>query len=140
MLFDGSIRAVRRDVDDCCVQIPSKPLPVAAVEPACGALRLGSASPVTAGADAGTGADATAGADAAAGALAEEAGAAAWASDVLPPPPPPPPHPASANEPNMEMIKGNLVFMCIIFFECGLQISQWLDWVWIFRARNYAIM
>jgi len=120
MLFDGSIRAVRRDVDDCCVQIPSKPLPVAAVEPACGALKLGSASPVTAGADAGTGADATAGADAAAGALADEAGTAACASDVLPPPPPPPPHPASANEPNMEMIKGNLVFMCIIFFKCGL--------------------
>jgi len=58
MLFDGSIRAVTRDVDDCCVQIPSKPLPVAAVEPACGALRLGSASPVTAGIDAPPGADA----------------------------------------------------------------------------------
>jgi len=38
------------------VQIPSKPLPVAAVEPAWGALRLGSASPVTAGADAAAGA------------------------------------------------------------------------------------
>ena len=108
MLFDGSIRAVRRDVDDCCVQIPSKPFPVAAVEPACGALRLGSASPVTAGVDA------AAGADAVTGALAEEAGAATCASDVLPPPPPP--HAASANEPNKEMIKGNLVFMCIIFF------------------------
>ena len=118
MLFDGSIRAVTRDVDDCCVQIPSKPLPVAAVEPACGALRLGSASPVTAGIDAPPGADAATGADATAGALAEEAGAAACAFDVLPPPPPP--HAASANEPNMEMIKGNLVFMCIMFFECGL--------------------
>ena len=109
MLFDGSTMAVRRDVDDCCVQIPSKPLPVAAVEPVCGALRLGSASPVT------TGVDAAAGADAATGALAEEAGAAACASDV--PPPPPPPHAASANEPNMEMIKGNRVFMCIIFLN-----------------------
>jgi hypothetical protein len=110
MLFAGSTSAITRDVDDDCVQIPSKPLPVTAVEPACGAVRLGSASPVTAGVDA------AAGADAAAGVLADEAGAAAAAcvSDV------PPPHAASANEPNMEMIKGNLVFMCIIFFECGL--------------------
>ena len=112
MLFAGSTSAITRDVDDDCVQIPSKPLPVTAVEPACGAVRLGSASPVTADVDA------AAGADAAAGVLADEAGeaAAACVSDV----PPPPPHAASANEPNMEMIKGNLVFMCIIFFECGL--------------------
>src|SRR5471030_487360 len=131
MLFDGSTRAVRRDVDDCCVQIPSKPLPVAAVEPVCGVLRLGSASPVT------TGVDAAAGADAVTGALAEEAGAAAWASDVLPPPPPP--HAASANEPNMEMIKGNLVFMCIIFLMRNLD-SAMVDWIWILRARDYAIL
>ncbi|MBB4512092.1 hypothetical protein [Paraburkholderia fungorum] len=58
-----------------CVQMPSEPLPVAAVEPACGALRLGSASPVKAGADAGAGAEAgvAAGVDAgaAAGVLAD---------------------------------------------------------------------
>ena len=42
--------------DEEVVQMPSKPLPVAAVEPACGDVRLGSDSPATTGADDGAGA------------------------------------------------------------------------------------
>jgi hypothetical protein len=42
--------------DDAFVQMPSKPFPVAAVEPACGDVRLGSDSPATTGADEGAGA------------------------------------------------------------------------------------
>jgi hypothetical protein len=85
--------------------MPSKPLPVAAVEPDCGAVRLGSVSPETTGVDTG--------AEAGAGALALEAGAAA--DDELSPPPPP--HAASANEPNKEITKGSLSFIFIMVFS-----------------------
>src|SRR5579859_4800824 len=85
-----------------CVQMPSEPLPVAAVEPACGAVRLGSASPVKAGADA------------AAGALAVAGVLADWAVGVLLPPPPPPPHAASTSEPNIETSRVDFVFIFIL--------------------------
>lgn len=55
MLFAGSTMAVVRE-DEEVVQMPSKPLPVAAVEPACGDVRLGRDSPATTGADEGAGA------------------------------------------------------------------------------------
>ncbi len=92
------------------VQIPSTPLPAAAVEPACGLVRLGSCSPLRAGAEACAGALAAAGVLAAgvlaAGALAAGALAAdgdealldEGVADELESPPPPPPHATRTSE------------------------------------------
>jgi len=86
MSFCGSIKAVVLFRDDDADQIPVRPLPVAAVEPGCGLLRLGRDSPLTAGVEAGVGALAAAGALAVVG---EEALLDEGVAELEPPPPPP---------------------------------------------------
>lgn len=82
----GSMKAVLLVTTLRAVQIPSTPLPTAAVEPDCGLARLGSASPTTGVLDVG---------DDGVGAVA-----GAVALPVVPDEfePPPPPHAASVND------------------------------------------
>jgi hypothetical protein len=70
--------------------MPIGPEPVSAVDPVCGLVRLGSASPAMMGVDAAVGALAAEGVLAADGALDAEGDALFDAVDGLEPPPPPP--------------------------------------------------
>lgn len=70
MSFCGSIKAVVLSRPEPVDQMPSAPVPAAAVDPACGLVRLGKASPVTVGVDAAAGALADVAALADVGALA----------------------------------------------------------------------
>ncbi|MDE1005701.1 MAG: hypothetical protein OSB38_08545 [Paraburkholderia fungorum] len=122
-----------------CVQMPSEPLPLAAVEPACGALRLGSASPVRTGAGAGVEAGVAAGVDAgtAAGVLAD------CALGVLLSPPPPPPHAASINDPSIETSRSDFDFDFIFILlvqSADSQCRKMIGWISIYPAQNRAIL
>jgi hypothetical protein len=100
---------------DGVVQIPSRPLPVAAVEPAWGLVRLGSCSPLTAGVEAPVGELAVCGELAVDGAdaLLDEVGAGSE--------PPPPPQAVRTSEANRDSVNVALIFMFIFLFcgECG---------------------
>ncbi|MFL9944639.1 hypothetical protein PQR68_01505 [Paraburkholderia agricolaris] len=118
-----------------CVQMPSEPLPVAAVEPACGALRLGSASPVKTGAGVEAGVAAGVDAGTAAGVLAD------CAVGVLLSPPPPPPHAASINDPSIETSRSDFDFIFILLVQSAdSQCRKMIGWISIYPAQNRAIL
>jgi hypothetical protein len=117
MLFCGSIKAVVLSVPEPVDQIPMGPVPVAAVEPACGLVRLGSASPVTAGVDAAAGALAVAGALAAAGELVAEGDTAPFAAVDGLEPPPPPPQAARTSAASSDDINVRLYFISVVLFR-----------------------
>ncbi|MFL9866497.1 hypothetical protein PQR67_20175 [Paraburkholderia fungorum] len=115
-------------VETDCVQIPSEPLPVAAVEPACGDVRLGRASPLKTGAGVGA-------AGATAGVLAD------WWVGVPLSPPPPPPHAASVIEPSIETSRSDFDFIFILFVQSAdSQCRKMIGWISIYPAQNRAIL
>lgn len=104
-----SMNAVLLVTTPRAVQIPSTPLPTAAVEPDCGLDRLGSASPTTGVLDVGDVGDVVVGALAVAGAAALPV-----VPDELEPPPP---QAASANDAIKERERENFELIFIGYFR-----------------------
>jgi hypothetical protein len=113
MLFCGSMKAVVLSAPEAVDQIPSGPEPVAAVDPVCGLVRLGNASPVTVGVEAASGELAVEGALAAAG---EEALLEVDVVDGLEPPPPPP-QAVRTSAASSDDINVALFFISVVLFR-----------------------
>jgi hypothetical protein len=108
MLFCASMKAVVLSPLTFAVQIPCRPLPVAAVEPACGLVRLGSVSPLTVGVDA------------ADGALAAEGDEALVAAGVVDEPePPPPPQAVRTSDATRDNANSGLFFISVCFIQAS---------------------
>jgi hypothetical protein len=108
-LFCGSMRAIVLSTLDESDQIPATPLPVAAVEPVCGLLRLGGVSPRTV----------AVGVDVAAGELAVEGDEALLAEAAVVDglePPPPPPQAARTSDATRDDTNVDLFFISIVLF------------------------